>query len=637
MLGPKSIPFAAKVSLVWNRITFSRLTIAYFAFTVLHFILQLSFQIEAFTTNAKAHYFLKDIVTQGSASDGGLPLLKGNTLHMCSWLPNNLSVDVDACSVVWNGGKGNNTVGVQVTTTSTPVSSSTIPSSVAYDTPSSTSTSILVGPSVTSPSATATDVGRTGSPGIDSVHTVTVFVSPRPTGVPVIIEDEDGDLRKRANPGISAFDDNGQIKVNITGFGFDHTPATLDRSCLKALNWPTSQLHNTQREDLAFIGFQVWVLGMSFVALLNESIPHVAASLLTHLMATGWAANQIFATQKFRSDFNRVITNGACNGVFLLPNYWEKRGTAEIVVAALNILALVVAAFLSWKLVKSFGWQTFKRVGASLTINRIYKLVLVLSIVIQLGLFFMLTTVAVWIDQLWNSPIGDKADFRTLYQVTAIITLVALVPWLMTGWFAVRRELRVPMLVFLILCVLYLAGWSLLFISTTFRWTFVTWPFFGINASASVFLAVVAFILGIVCRLNFGKGLPRYLNAHQNLPESDYDSSMEKYHDVEKVEFPIFAPAVFNSQSAPYSQAPYSVKGPRFYNPASASAYDATPINAPANAHVATRKGSVDTSNSSLSRSDSNGSQGSQSSFYSYGGSNGHSRQDSNKQRWILE
>jgi len=635
----------AKAKLVWDRITFSRLTIAYFIFTVLHFVLQLSFQIEAFTTNAEAHYFLKDITVQGQTSNGSLPLLSGNTLHMCSWLPGDLNVNVDQCTVVWNGGKGTNSVGVQV---NAPASSVAVSTSATQAYPSPSQSTAVASPSLSfssvSLSSTSTAVARTSDVANDIVKTVTVFVSPQPTGASKIVGDDDDDIERRSTPAIAAFDDNGQTKVNITGFGFDNTPATLDRSCLWALNWPVSQLHNTQREDLVFIGFQVWVLGMSFVALLNESIPHVAASLLTHLMATGWAVNQVSATQKFRSDFTRVITNGACDGVALLPNYWQRRGSAEIVVAALNVFALVVAAFLSWKLVKSFGWQTFKRVGASLTINRIYKFVLALSIVIQLGLFFMLATVSLWIDQLWNSPIGDKADFKTLYQVTAIITLVALIPWLMTGWFAVRRELKVPMLAFLVLCILYLAGWSLLFISTTFRWTFITWPFFGINASASVFLAVVAFILGVVCRLNFGKGLPRYLNAEQSLPDNDYErysrSSMEKFPDMEKFEFPtstpVLAPAVFNGQSPPYSQAPYHVKGPRFYNQ-SASSFDATPIDAPVNAYVPLRKASVSSTDSSRSGASSNGSHGTLASYYSYGGQNGHSRQDSNKQRWVLE
>lgn len=38
-----------------------------------------------------------------------------------------------------------------------------------------------------------------------------------------------------------------------------------------------TRVDNTKREDLVFIGFSVWVLGMSFVAILNESPPHMYA------------------------------------------------------------------------------------------------------------------------------------------------------------------------------------------------------------------------------------------------------------------------------------------------------------------------------------------------------------------------
>lgn len=78
------------------------------------------------------------------------------------------------------------------------------------------------------------------------------------------------------------------------------------------------------------------------------------------------------------------------------------------------------------------------------------------------------------------------------------------------GWFAVRRELRVPMFIFLMISVLYLGGWSVMFFSTTFRWTFITWSFFSVMACASVFLTVASFVLGVICRYNFGKGLLRY-------------------------------------------------------------------------------------------------------------------------------
>lgn len=66
------------------------------------------------------------------------------------------------------------------------------------------------------------------------------------------------------------------------------------------------------------------------------------------------------------------------------------------------------------------------------------------------------------------------------------------------------------MLVFLLLSVCYLGVWGIMFISTTFRWTFITWTFFSIMATASVALTVLSITLGLVCRFNFGKGLARY-------------------------------------------------------------------------------------------------------------------------------
>lgn len=59
-----------------------------------------------------------------------------------------------------------------------------------------------------------------------------------------------------------------------------------------------------------------------------------------------------------------------------------------------------------------------------MTINRIYKIVLTLSITIQLSMFFMAVTVSLWIDQLFNSAIGDMVDFETLYKVSSFVTLV---------------------------------------------------------------------------------------------------------------------------------------------------------------------------------------------------------------------
>ena len=66
------------------------------------------------------------------------------------------------------------------------------------------------------------------------------------------------------------------------------------------------------------------------------------------------------------------------------------------------------------------------------------------------------------------------------------------------------------MMGFLVVAALILVGWATMFIAATFRWTYATWFFFRIMMTAAVVLALLVFILGIVCRVNFGKGLTRY-------------------------------------------------------------------------------------------------------------------------------
>jgi hypothetical protein len=84
--------------------------------------------------------------------------------------------------------------------------------------------------------------------------------------------------------------------------------------------------------------------------------------------------------------------------------------------------------------------------------------------------------------------------------------------------------------------------------STSFRWTFVLWPFFAVMAVISGVLMIISFILGVACRCNFGKGLPRYLNAEGPVEGEDFQPVFpEKWgfdDDPEKVDFPSSGHAV---------------------------------------------------------------------------------------------
>ncbi|TEB39045.1 hypothetical protein FA13DRAFT_1725010 [Coprinellus micaceus] len=651
---------SSKAQLVWSRVMFSRLTIIYFAFSFIHFAIQLGLQIRAFTINAGAASFLGDLVTRGEATTEWLPILRNENISVCNWVSSNLDTDVETCRLVWAA----RTEGEDVTEKQN-TQAGGFPLDLP-NLPSSTSDSVISSAAASSSASASTPASSPSSIVTTSTTvrplTTTVFISAAsPTSLSDDDDDEkdddaeeyeEDDRRRRRELETTRVEKDGKVGVLVSGIE-GQEPFTLDDTCLAALNWPLSIIRNTKREDIVFIAFQFWVLGMSMVALLNESIPHVLASLLTHAMSTAWAAFQITHTANFRSSFSRVIANGACAGTPpILPRFWDARAMAEYPSLAMHILSLLISAFLTWKLVKLYGWQTFKRVGASLTINRIYKIVLTLSITIQLSLFFMVVTVSLWIDQLMNSAIGDLASFTVLYKVSSFITLAVLVPWLCLGWVSVRRELRLPMFGFLVISVVYLAGWGVMFFSTTFRWTFVTWRFFSVMASASVALTCVAFILGVICRFNFDKGLLRYLGPHHDDSIRDDGSSM--YSEKKDLESFAFPPAntlvpTFASTYSPdelpyrYDQKPGAARGPRFFN------QDAAPFEEPGYQFRLSPPPAALTRNltdvSPMKRSDSNGSDrtvstyrsGSTGSRHDHSRDPSHASHSSQTKRWVIE
>ncbi|THH21010.1 hypothetical protein EW146_g465 [Bondarzewia mesenterica] len=630
------VPLPTKLKLLWERLTVSRITTIYFVFSLLHCILQVIFQSQAFVVNKQAADFLYSIVREGNATVPGF-FVFGQDFRYCDHVPS--TVSAASCQIVWDGtGQGSssgdtdlNAAAVKNSDISSYLSQSSYLASVSSVSEASSSAQTLQAfPTSAITNAPASSAITSASEAQSSGSTPAASTKTAVTVTKVVVQaqqattsaqdhgkndDEHDDRHRRRNPLseklrkrrsaqaentiIRAIDVNGQTKVALNGFGFNNE-TVLDRTCVNALNWPVQLLDNTKREDIAFIGFQFWVLGMSIVALLNESIPHIIASLLTHLSATAWAGFQVWNTTAFHDDFRRLTTNGVC-GINLLPSYWSDRSKAEIPSLALNAAGLLVSVFLSWRLIKLFGWQTFKRIGASRSINRIYKLVLILSIAIQLALFFVVSSLALWLDQLCNGAIARLATNAKLYKALFIIVSLLLTPWLLTGWFAVRRELKIPMAVFLVLSGAYLVGWGAMFDSTTFRWTFVQWRFFSVVISLSIALTLITFVLGIVCWHNFGRGLTRYLNAQEPLPGDDFVpvGPGQTYQDPEKVNFPssdrpiptFSATFGTGSEVPPPSQMRFGPRqlGPRFFNtqaqPFETSPIETSPITSPPTAH----------------------------------------------------
>jgi len=325
--------------------------------------------------------------------------------------------------------------------------------------------------------------------------------------------------------------------VTVTQEGQD--AIFLSNQCARVLVYPDQELKNMKRESIALIAVQFWLFSISFIAIVYGSIPHTLAVLCARVLATSWSAYAIWRTTNNHVLFFSLITqpDSPCH-VELFPSYFKSRMGLEIADLVLNSTALFISAGLSVNMLRMYSAQVFKRVGPPDGVVRIYRVFLAVHVCLLLSVFFLVTAMGLWVDQLMNSAIALISEHTPVYQALFIATTCLLIPWISLGWFGIRREMKLLMTGFLVLAFIFISGWSIMFYSLVYRWTFVQWPFLACITAESYIVMIASMILGVMSWLNFGKGLALYLNAEDALEEADFEHEIfqNKGYDAEKGE-----------------------------------------------------------------------------------------------------
>ncbi|KAJ6482871.1 hypothetical protein C8R47DRAFT_575194 [Mycena vitilis] len=282
------------------------------------------------------------------------------------------------------------------------------------------------------------------------------------------------------------------------------------QQCALSLMWLEDVLSDARREDLGILVYQIWLMTLSVMTLLNESLPHLFAGLAARVLATAWAGFRVQGNINLYSTYLHVITAGECHGFDPLGGWWNESGAHEIAGLVSNAVNLVLMAGLSYKLFNVYVSKTFSRVGASAEVNRIYKLVLLLSVVLQLAGFFTLVQTALWVSKISFGSIRQFAEHFAIYLAGLIVTAVLEIPWLILGWISVRRESKTLFLVFACISVILFFTSTALFFSPLNRFVIKEWSFYATMSVTSSMLLIATFVLAIVCRLQYGKGLAHF-------------------------------------------------------------------------------------------------------------------------------
>lgn len=214
----------------------------------------------------------------------------------------------------------------------------------------------------------------------------------------------------------------------------DGSKILLNQMCTLVLTYPHQVLMNAQREDVVLVLTQFWIFCVSFFAIVYDSIPHLVAALCFRTLTTGWSMYIIWRTQDVRSRFDILLssTDSPCQvGVdTLFPSYFQSREILQIPDLVMNVVSLGLAVYLSMKLIKVYGPNTFNRVGASAEIIRVYKYFLAVFVSFQVSALLLISAICLWLDQMVNrdNALSGLTYHKPLYIALSIFTLAILVP-----------------------------------------------------------------------------------------------------------------------------------------------------------------------------------------------------------------
>lgn len=341
-------------------------------------------------------------------------------------------------------------------------------------------------------------------------------------------------------------EDNGDDENSVAdaNLGIPTTPEVvsplMEENCILSLAWFGELMEDAKREDVVTLLFQVWLFSLALVAILNESIPHLGAGFLGHVLGTGWAGFRIRSTHSMTMLYRNKVVPEACGGIDVMGSWWEVRMQHSIPILVVNALTLLAFMYLSTRLCKVYANESFSRVGASATIHRLYKIILLFSVCLQLSGFLSLASIGMWIDKICHGLMREMAKHSNLYLAAFVVILVFQLPWLWLGWLCVRKESRSQFAVFFTVSGFLLALSTAMFFSSFYRYIFTTWPFFATLTVTAYILIVATSVLAVMCRLNFGKGLAHYLQVTEALEGVDFTPvSFSKGYDsdAEKIDF----------------------------------------------------------------------------------------------------
>ncbi|KAF0441991.1 hypothetical protein F8M41_003739 [Gigaspora margarita] len=212
------------------------------------------------------------------------------------------------------------------------------------------------------------------------------------------------------------------------------------------------RLNNIKDENIIFIIFQIFQVWFCFSAMYNQNSMQVIAIIVINSLFALNGIVQWVEVKKWFLDFDRD-----CPGRLSLHTQFVKYDLPLIIALLLFSLAL---GFLCWKLYQQYGWNIYKKIGADLDMQNIYRTYLIHFLLLKLDAIFILG-LSIEALNIYVYSIGKLSDLKHLrympeqfYLFHLSVTVLSAVNQIL-AYYSARKEFKSGIWYFFILFIIF--------------------------------------------------------------------------------------------------------------------------------------------------------------------------------------
>ncbi|KAG2181162.1 hypothetical protein INT43_008744, partial [Umbelopsis isabellina] len=283
------------------------------------------------------------------------------------------------------------------------------------------------------------------------------------------------------------------------------------------------RFHNIKWENLAFCAFQLWFLGMAFDATIYQNTAEILALAILNGICALLGAFEIVDGVKWIKNIGSSVN---VQPLSVARNI-------EIGLTCAILLFASIHAYLSVAMSRQFGWNIYKKIGADIRIQRMYRTFQFFVLALKIDFFLEFIVSLFYCIQSILSLTEQQSGITVETGIQLAVT-ICMSPMLYFGRMTCCAESIGRMITFICFQGFVLVHFALI-LNETFMpnnnwyvWICLVW--------LGIAIAVATAVLGSICMRNFDKGLKPFVQRGRGKSEKDLEMNNQKSIDEWKID-----------------------------------------------------------------------------------------------------